>query len=166
MGSICSECGADEVQKAVKNGEEVHKTTKSSSVGRVEKTMPPLDGKYYEDLGCILELEELGEQTSYENANIDCSTMFSDFSHEDEEMAMVMNLHHYVENEIIDPPSLLLPEPSSIEFEYWMDLDSPELKFGGSGPCLSGDCGNWDFKLMQWFWHPNSYEEFLRFKKK
>lgn len=135
--------------------------------GKSEEVIPPLDVKDYNDLGFIIKLEELVENSYENNVNIDFNVMFSDFFGGDEERLLEMSPpYFYDEKEIFDPPVVLpIIEPSFMKSEKWMEIDPPEeIKLGGGEPSLiSRDTKNWDYELMKWIWSPNSYEEFLRF---
>ncbi|KAG5623586.1 hypothetical protein H5410_008816 [Solanum commersonii] len=149
MGSLHNEGGVEEEKLENKN---------------TEKEIPPLDViKDYEDQGLIIQLEELAKN-SYENdVSIDFNAMFSDFFPEDEEMALAMKFYHGIDDKDVFDPPVVLPiiEPS---FMKYMEIDCPEeFKLDDGEPSLGTDRKNWDDELMKWIWHPNSYEEFLRF---
>ena len=153
MGSLRKEGGTKEVQVEIINLDEEIEKRSEKSVGEIR----PLDVKYYEDNGLILDLKKLGE-TNYESAGIDFNAMFSDFLPEDEEKVMEFTPY---EKEIINPPVVLSSTVSSLmELEKLMEIPPPN-----EGSSLATKA-NWDFELMEWIWSPYTYAEYLRYDKK
>lgn len=134
-----------------------------------EKEIPPLDVvKDYEEQGLVIQLEETVENSYENNVSIDFDSMFPDFFHGDEEMDLAMKFYHGIDDrDVLDPPVVLpIIEPSYMKFDESIQTDCPEeFKLGDGQPLLSNDRGNWDHELMNWIWHPNSYDEFLRFQR-
>uniref|UniRef100_M1DJR7 Uncharacterized protein n=1 Tax=Solanum tuberosum TaxID=4113 RepID=M1DJR7_SOLTU len=143
MGSVINEGGVEEVRVEIENVEEMKKKLeKSTSDGNSKEEIPSFDIKDYEELGLIIDLEELGD-SSYENVGMDFNSMFSNFFPEDEEKLM--------ETTYEDHAGVMSSTVSSlIELEKWMEIPPPEeIRLGGEGSSFTNRA-SWDFELMEY----------------